>query len=145
MFWSGIRRLARSTTQKSNRGAHDSTDSRRVYYSPRCWVHFLSYFDVHPSQKLVHLWDLMNMLARPAIIGMRFYEPRWKPKLSSALTNVSSLAARLFLQNLGEALPIYYIMDGRKLVPYQCVVRREVRTFQGIGRMENWGLEMIND
>lgn len=79
----------------------------------------------------------MNMLARPAIIGMRFYEPRWKPKLSSALTNVSSLAARLFLQNLGEALPIYYIMDGRKLVPYQCVVRREVRTFQGIGRMEN--------
>lgn len=32
---------------------------------------------------------------------------------------------QLFLQNLGEALPIYYIMDGRKLVPYQCVVRRE--------------------
>ena len=78
----------------------------------------------------------MNMLARPAIIGMRFYEPRRKQKLSSAL-NVSSLAARLFLQNLGEALPIYYIMDGRKLVPYQCVVRREVRTFQGIGGMEN--------
>lgn len=32
---------------------------------------------------------------------------------------------QLFLQSLGELVPIYSIMDGRKLVPYQCVLRRE--------------------
>lgn len=32
---------------------------------------------------------------------------------------------QLFLQSLGEAVPIYSIMDGRKLVPYQCVARRQ--------------------
>ena len=61
--------------------------------------------------------------------AMRFYEPRCQQKLSS-VPNVISFAARLFLQSLGETVPIYSIMDGRKLVPYQCVVRREVRTFQ---------------